>query len=77
MKKKVPIFDPIDKYIHWFITKFTLITKKARLTLEWLAKMIIIYPDGLRQNYFARFFLGLWQTFSGKMLFVVIVALKN
>lgn len=41
MKKEILIFDPIDKYIYWFIPKFTFITKRAIFTPEWLTKMII------------------------------------
>ena len=41
MKKEIPILDPTDKYTHWLIPKFTPIAKKARLTSERLAKMII------------------------------------
>ena len=41
MKKEILIFNSIDKYIHWLILKFTLIAKRARFTLERLAKMII------------------------------------
>lgn len=41
MKNEIPIFDPIDKYIHWLISKFTLIIKRTRLISKQLAKMII------------------------------------
>lgn len=41
MRKEIPIFDLIDKYKHWLISKFTTIDKEARLTLKQLAKMII------------------------------------
>lgn len=42
MKKVIPILNPISyKYIYWLIPEFTPITKRARLTLERLAKMII------------------------------------
>ena len=41
IKKKVPIFDPTDKYSHWLIPKFTPSAKRARLTHECLAKMIV------------------------------------
>ena len=51
MKKKIPIFDPTDKYTYWLIPKFTPIAKGVRLTLERLAKMIIregMSPHGKR-----------------------------
>lgn len=41
IKKVILILNPIHKYIYWLIPEFTSITKKARLTLERLAKMII------------------------------------
>lgn len=41
IKTETPIFDPIDKYIHWLIPKFIPIAKRARLTPERLGKMII------------------------------------
>lgn len=41
IKKKIPILDPTDKYTHWLIPKFTPIVKRARLTPERLAKMIV------------------------------------
>ncbi len=41
MKKEIPILDPIDKYTSWLKPKFTLIAKRARLTLKRLTKMII------------------------------------
>ncbi len=34
MKKEIPIFDPIDKYTHWLIPKFTPIAKRVRRTPE-------------------------------------------
>lgn len=41
MKRKIPILDLVNKYIHCLIRKFTLIAKRARLTSERLNKMII------------------------------------
>ena len=41
IKKEIPIFDSIDKYTHWLISKFTPIAKRARLTPEQLTTMII------------------------------------
>ena len=41
IKREIPILDPTDKYTHWLIPKFTPIAKGARLTPEWLGKMII------------------------------------
>ena len=41
IKKEISILDPIDKYTHWLIPKFTPIAKGDRLTPERLAKMII------------------------------------
>ena len=41
IKKKVPIFDPTDKYSHWLIPKFTPIAQGAKLTPKRLAKMIV------------------------------------
>ncbi len=40
-EKKIPILDPTDKYTHWLIPQFTPIAKRAILTPERLAKMII------------------------------------
>lgn len=39
--KKIPIFDPIYKYIYWLIPRFMPIAKKTKLISKWLAKMII------------------------------------
>ncbi len=47
-KKEIPILDPIDKYTHWLIPKFTPIAKGARLTPKRLAKMII--GDGITSH---------------------------
>ena len=41
IKREIFILNPTDKYTHWLISKFTLIAKVARLTPEWLGKMII------------------------------------
>lgn len=41
IKKEILVLDLNDKYIHWWIPKFTPITKEARFTPERLAKMII------------------------------------
>lgn len=41
MKKEIPIFDLIDKYTYWLISKYILIAKRAKLILKQLAKMII------------------------------------
>ena len=41
IKKEIIILYLIDKYTHWLIPKFTLISKRARLTPKQLAKMII------------------------------------
>lgn len=41
LKKEIPIFELTNKYTHWLISKFTPISKKAKLTLEQLAKIII------------------------------------
>ena len=43
--KKSLIFDFMDKYTHWLISKFMLIVKRARLTLGWLTK--IFSEDGM------------------------------
>lgn len=41
IKREIPIFNSIDKDMHWFISRFTPITKSARLTSMWIAKLII------------------------------------
>ena len=41
IKNEIFILNPMDKYTHWLIPKFTLIAKKARLIPERRAKMII------------------------------------
>ena len=41
IKKETLILDPIDKYTHWLISKFTSIVKGIRFTPEQLEKIII------------------------------------
>lgn len=48
IKKRPLILDPIDKYMYWLISKFTLIAKRARLIFKWLGKMII--GDGITEQ---------------------------
>lgn len=40
LKKIFFILDPINKYTHWLIFRFMPIAKKAKFTLEQLAKII-------------------------------------
>lgn len=41
IKKEISIFNLMNKYTHWLISKFTLIAKKTRLTPKQLVKIII------------------------------------